>query len=156
MTTATTKIDRALGHMSGTSVDGSVSAAIIETDGADFVKRLAVSEYCYEDESGLRPIHHFTKAAEVAYRIAKGEDTLATKAYSGALRDYVRTTFSVQNAEVDEKLAELSAAAAQAMSIGRMRIYAMSPCRTSLCKTSFSDRPTCISKRPGRLCSIRT
>jgi 1,6-anhydro-N-acetylmuramate kinase len=36
---------KALGMMSGTSVDGSVSAAIIETDGVDSVSRVSTHEY---------------------------------------------------------------------------------------------------------------
>lgn len=99
---------KALGMMSGTSIDGSVSAAIIETDGANSVQRLATAEYCYEADSGLRAIHHLTKAAEVAYRKAKGNAESADRAYSSALHEYIGSTFSLSGDSVVRKISELS------------------------------------------------
>lgn len=100
---------KSLGMMSGTSVDGSVSAAIIETDGADAVSRISTHEYRYEDESGGRPIHHLTKAAEVAYRRANGNHTRAGECYSDALTTYLSETVGVTGAALDTTRRELCA-----------------------------------------------
>jgi anhydro-N-acetylmuramic acid kinase len=100
----------ALGMMSGTSIDGSVSTAIIETDGADYVKRLFTGEYRYEDSTGPRPIHHFSKAAEQAYRFALGNHSLAETVFPEAIREYFKRTFALtSDAEVDLELEKLSA-----------------------------------------------
>jgi anhydro-N-acetylmuramic acid kinase len=103
-----TAIKRALGMMSGTSVDGSVSAAIIDTDGADIVTRIATTEFRYESDHGVRPIHHLTKAAELAYRKAKGNHSSAHQTFPSALREYIETTFSLKPSEIDDKLSELT------------------------------------------------
>lgn len=81
--------------MSGTSVDGSISAALIRTDGDEFVERLAALEYTYEsgDVGASRPVHHFTKAAELAFRDAKGDHARAKELYAGAVVKYFRQTF---------------------------------------------------------------
>jgi anhydro-N-acetylmuramic acid kinase len=99
---------KSLGLMSGTSVDGSVSAAIIETDGVDSVQRIVAIDYRYEKESGTRAIHHVTKAAEVAYRRAQGEHSGAAACYEEALHDYVAYTFSLSGAPLAQKVRELS------------------------------------------------
>ena len=96
--------------MSGTSVDGSVSAAIIETDGIDSVKRISAIDYSYEDDKGLRPVHHLTKAAELAYRKAQGDGDLARRYYPDALKEYVANTFAIQGGLIEEKQESLSAA----------------------------------------------
>lgn len=98
---------KALGMMSGTSVDGSVSAAIIETDGVDAVNRISACEYRYEDQSGPRPIHHLTKAAEVAYRRAAGAHTKAAECYADALRQYLTETVGVADASLEVTLREM-------------------------------------------------
>ncbi len=100
---------KAVGMMSGTSVDGSVSAAIIETDGADTVSRVSTHEYRYEDETGRRPIHHLTKAAEVAYRKANGDHTRAGECFSDALTTYLAETVGVTGAALDTAGRELCA-----------------------------------------------
>lgn len=81
--------------MSGTSVDGSISAALIRTDGDQYVERIAVLEYTYESgaANALRPVHHLTKAAELAYREAHGDHTQACANYPQALERYFRETF---------------------------------------------------------------
>jgi anhydro-N-acetylmuramic acid kinase len=79
----------ALGLMSGTSVDGSVSAAIIKTDGEDQVTRVANYEHTYEDATGARPLHHLIKAAEIAYRDAAGNQAAAAAGYASALSRYM-------------------------------------------------------------------
>lgn len=101
---------KALGLMSGTSVDGSVSAAIIETDGADATARISTYEYRYEDEAGLRPIHHLTKAAEVAYRKAAGDHSKAAACYQEALREYLAEAPGGSAASLDSRLHEILAA----------------------------------------------
>ena len=100
---------KALGMMSGTSVDGSVSAAIIETDGADAVSRIATHEYRYENETGRRPIHHLTKAAEVAYRKANGDHARAGECFADALRTYLSETVGVVGPALETTLRELCA-----------------------------------------------
>lgn len=100
---------KALGMMSGTSVDGSVSAAIIETDGADAVSRIATHEHRYEAETGRRPIHHLTKAAEVAYRQANGDHTRAGECYQDALRIYLTETVGIAGSGLDSALRDLCA-----------------------------------------------
>lgn len=100
---------KALGMMSGTSVDGSVSAAIIETDGANAVSRIATHEHRYEAETGRRPIHHLTKAAEVAYRKANGDHTRAGDYYQDALRAYLSDTVGIAGAGLDAALRDLCA-----------------------------------------------
>lgn len=100
-----------LGLMSGTSVDGAVSAAIIETDGEYQCTRLFCTEYTYEHRSGLRPIHHITKAAELAYRRAKGVHGIANALYAAALEEYVGTTFGIRDVDgVREKVRQLAVA----------------------------------------------
>lgn len=81
--------------MSGTSVDGSISAALIRTDGDQYVERIAALEYCYEtsERNASRPVHHCTKAAELAYRQAKGDYAQASVGYSQALVRYFDETF---------------------------------------------------------------
>lgn len=98
---------KSLGMMSGTSIDGSVSAAIIETDGIDAVKRILSVDFCYEDDKGIRPIHHLTKAAELAYRKEKGDHAAAARCYPTALEEYAAITFSLSGAALDQKLKEL-------------------------------------------------
>jgi anhydro-N-acetylmuramic acid kinase len=100
---------KSLGMMSGTSVDGSVSVAIIETDGADAVSRRSTHEHRYEDETGRRPIHHLTKAAEVAYRKANGNHTRAGECFSDALTTYLAETIGVTGAALDTTRQELCA-----------------------------------------------
>ena len=114
---------KALGMMSGTSVDGSVSAAIIESDGADALSRISTYEYRYEDESGPRPIHHLTKAAEVAYRKAAGDHNQAAACYPEALREYLAEAPGASSASVDLRLRELTAAfAGSAVSVGLQEV----------------------------------
>jgi anhydro-N-acetylmuramic acid kinase len=86
---------KSIGLMSGTSVDGSISAAILRTDGDEFVERVAALEYTYEsgDIGASRPVHHFTKAAELAYRDAKGDHARAHEVYPQAVERYFRQTF---------------------------------------------------------------
>lgn len=98
---------KSLGMMSGTSVDGWVSAAIIETDGEDRVSRLATCEYAYEADSTPRPIHHLLKAAEVAYRKAKGDHQLAAEGYQTALREYLAEVVGVEQASVEATLKDI-------------------------------------------------
>lgn len=100
---------KSLGMMSGTSVDGSVSAAIIETDGVDSVSRLSTHEYRYEDEAGPRPIHHLTKAAEVAYRRSLGDHTRAGECFAEALQSYLAETTGATGAALDTTLQNLRA-----------------------------------------------
>jgi anhydro-N-acetylmuramic acid kinase len=100
---------KALGMMSGTSIDGSVSAAIIETDGVDAVLRIFNHEYRYEDATGRRPIHHLTKAAEVAYRKANGDHSKAHACYPDALRTYLSETVGIAGSGLDQALQELCA-----------------------------------------------
>lgn len=102
-----TNMKRSLGMMSGTSIDGYVSAAIIETDGVETVKRISTTEHRYEVDDGVRAIHHLTKAAELAYRKAKGAHSVAAEGFPSALREYIRTTFSLDDSKVDGKLKEL-------------------------------------------------
>lgn len=101
---------KSLGMMSGTSIDGSISAAIIETDGENFVRRIATDEYVYEAPEGLRSIHHLTKAGEAAYRDAKGDHDLAAKIFPKAAEEYVRKTFLLDEKKTQEKLRELTSA----------------------------------------------
>ena len=84
-----------IGLMSGTSVDGSISAALIRTDGDEYVERLAALEYTYEPGGvgASRPVHHFTKAAELAFREAKGDHSKAGELYPHAVERYFRQTF---------------------------------------------------------------
>lgn len=99
----------ALGLMSGTSIDGSVSAALLETDGDLYVRRLFATEYCYEDPTGLRPVHHLTKAAEGAYRKAKGDTPTASALYPEALSEYVASTFALRDAaDIQAKIQQLA------------------------------------------------
>lgn len=101
----------ALGMMSGTSLDGSVSVAIIETDGESVCRRLFTMEHQYEHPAGLRPVHHLSKAAEVAYRSAKGDTPTASALYPQALHEYVSATFSLPElADVQAKVRELAVA----------------------------------------------
>jgi anhydro-N-acetylmuramic acid kinase len=104
-----TRIKKSLGMMSGTSIDGYVSAAIIETDGVDTVKRISTTEYCYEVDDGVRAIHHLTKAAELAYRKAKGDHSLAAELFPATLQEYVQVTFSLDESKAGAKLRELVA-----------------------------------------------
>lgn len=97
----------AIGMMSGTSVDGAVDTAAIVTDGDMSVQRKLVSACRYEEAESLRPIHHCTKAAEIAYRTAKGNDEKAEKAYPAALEEYVRGTFGLSGDAVKNKISEL-------------------------------------------------
>jgi anhydro-N-acetylmuramic acid kinase len=101
---------KSLGMMSGTSVDGSVSAAIVETDGKDVVRRIATAEYQYEEHSGERPVHHFTKAAEVAYRKARGSHDGAAAGYADALREYADATFAAGSGGQDARISLLTRA----------------------------------------------
>lgn len=103
-------IFKSLGMMSGTSIDGSVSAAIIETDGENLVKRISTVEHCYEDDKGPRAIHHLTKAAEVAYKKAEGDHSAAAECYSAALKEYVGTTFSLDEMQAERKIHALTLA----------------------------------------------
>lgn len=98
---------KSLGMMSGTSVDGSVSAAIIDTDGEDAVTRIATCECRYEEEGGLRPVHHLVKAAEVAYRKAAGDHTRAAEGYQAALREYLAEVVGVGDGSVETTLREI-------------------------------------------------
>lgn len=118
MTLGDKSVMRSLGMMSGTSVDGSVSAAIIETDGEDRVARVATHEYTYESADGLRPIHHMTKAAEVAYRKAAGNHMLAAESYQDAVKQYLREIVGVADASVETTLRDI----VQAFSPGRTSV----------------------------------
>ena len=101
----------ALGMMSGTSIDGAISVAIVDTDGEDQIKRLYEGEYRYEETGGVRPVHHLLKAAEVAFRKARGDYSQASAAYPGALQEYVAATFRLSDKEaVASKIRELSLA----------------------------------------------
>jgi anhydro-N-acetylmuramic acid kinase len=107
------KAVKSIGLMSGTSIDGSISAALISTDGENEVQRLASIEYAYElgHLNPLRPIHHVTKAAELAYRVAKGDHKNASSVYPAQLKRYLQETFSsLTNSEIDSKLLEISEA----------------------------------------------
>lgn len=99
---------RAIGLMSGTSIDGSVSAALIRTDGELVVERVAFVDFEYEPPSGERPIHHLTKAAEIAVRRANGDLTLAARLYPEAVREYVEKAFGFTGEEAKEKIARLT------------------------------------------------
>jgi anhydro-N-acetylmuramic acid kinase len=98
---------KSLGMMSGTSIDGSVSAAIIETDGEDRVSRIATHEHVYEADTTLRPIHHLLKAAEVAYRKAAGDHRLAAEYYPSAMREYLAEVVGVAQSSVDATLRDI-------------------------------------------------
>ncbi len=101
----------ALGLMSGTSIDGSVSAALLETDGELSVQRLFATEHRYEDPAGPRPVHHLTKAAEGAYRKAKGDTPTASALYPEALSEYVSATFGLSDpGDIQAKVKELAVA----------------------------------------------
>ena len=103
---------KSIGLMSGTSVDGSVSAALIQTDGEHSIKRLANLDYAYETmgQSTLRPIHHFTKAGELAYRQAKGDHKKAFELYPQVLDQYLSETYANEDAsQRANRLAELKA-----------------------------------------------
>jgi len=97
-----------LGMMSGTSIDGSVSTAIIETDGKGYIQRQFASEYCYEDAKGVRAVHHLSKVAELAFREAKGDFNLACQSYPQCLKAYIAHTFSLhEESLIDAKYQEL-------------------------------------------------
>lgn len=101
-------LKKSLGLMSGTSIDGSISVALIQTDGDKRVERLGSLEYEYEAGAGSapRPIHHLTKAAELAYRAARGRYSEACTLYPQALERYFRETFNQESAaERVERLA---------------------------------------------------
>ncbi len=101
----------AIGMMSGTSVDGAVDTAALVTDGDSYVERRLVSACTYEDRSGLRPVHHLTKAAEIAFRRAKGDYAGAETAYPGALAEYVERTFGVSEPRtIAKRIEELGVA----------------------------------------------
>ncbi len=89
-------LTKSLGLMSGTSIDGSISVALIATDGDRHVERLGALEYEYESGTGNtpRPVHHLTKAAELAYRAARGRYEEACKVYPQAVERYFRETFA--------------------------------------------------------------
>jgi anhydro-N-acetylmuramic acid kinase len=97
----------ALGMMSGTSIDGSVSVAIVETDGDGFIRRMYADEYTYEDSGGLRPIHHVTKAAELAFRESNGDYAKAAKLYPDKLQSYIAATFALDGEALAAKCKEL-------------------------------------------------
>lgn len=82
--------------MSGTSIDGSISVALIHTDGDLQLERLGALEYEYESGAGNtpRPVHHLTKAGELAYRAARGSHEEASKLYPQAVERYFRETFA--------------------------------------------------------------
>jgi anhydro-N-acetylmuramic acid kinase len=96
-----------IGLMSGTSVDGSVSAALLRTDGAGVVERLGSLDHVYEPPDGPRPIHHLMKAGELAARRANGDMAVAAQIYPCALRQHVEATFRVGNTEVEGVVTEL-------------------------------------------------
>lgn len=98
----------ALGLMSGTSIDGAVSAAIIRTDGAGFVERLAHLDHVYEPPDGRRPFHHLAKAAELAVRRANGELTLAARLFPDSIQRYLETSFGLTGAAAETRLSELT------------------------------------------------
>ncbi len=99
----------AIGMMSGTSVDGAIDTAAVVTDGDAYIERRLVKEYRYEKAEGLRPIHHLTKAAEIAFRLARGDMNLATQNYERALRKYAADTFPALNEiAIKAKIAELN------------------------------------------------
>ncbi len=91
-----------LGLMSGTSIDGSISVALIQTDGDRRIDRLGSFEYQYESGAGaaLRSIHHLSKAAELAYRAAHGRYAEACAYYPQALERYFEETFT-QDSEAE-------------------------------------------------------
>jgi anhydro-N-acetylmuramic acid kinase len=104
----------AIGLMSGTSIDGSISAALIRTDGERHIERLGGVSYDYESFSKCpeRPIHHLTKAAELAFRAARGEPTKARIEYPDALKRYFEQTFKIDanSPEFISKRSDLEAA----------------------------------------------
>lgn len=87
----------AIGLMSGTSIDGAISAALIRTDGERHIERLGGINYEYESfsEAPERPIHHLTKAAELAFRAARGDLAKARIEYPDALKRYFKETFEI-------------------------------------------------------------
>jgi len=106
-----TAVVKSIGLMSGTSIDGGISVALISTDGESEVNRLASLEYIYEPGylNPLRPIHHATKAGELAYRAAKGDHEGASRAYPEALKRYCEETFnSLTKAQVANKITEIT------------------------------------------------
>lgn len=99
-----------IGMMSGTSVDGAVDTAAIITDGDSYVERKLVSSHRYETPEGSRPVHHFTKAAEITYRHARGDHAAAAALYPGALEIYAKETFGISEPDaIALKIKTLSA-----------------------------------------------
>lgn len=99
---------RAIGLMSGTSMDGSVDAVLLHTDGRDYIEPIAYKAFQYEDASGARPFHHLMKPAELAVRTAEGRINRAETTYPTIARQYLAATFQLGADAADEKFATLS------------------------------------------------
>ena len=61
--------------MSGTSVDGSIDAAWLATDGESQITRRGAHSFRYEDAAGRRPVHRLMKCAELTVRAQQGDLT---------------------------------------------------------------------------------
>ncbi len=93
---------RAIGLMSGTSMDG-IDAALIDTDGHDAIQELTDISLSYDAEFKI-----LLKAAERAVRQQDGNLSLAKLFYSQALSDYLTTELNIAVTAIDTYLQQLS------------------------------------------------